>query len=334
MDHDIKRVTPYDAEEAQRYTLTCCVWAVMTVHQACGSFGAEEPVKQVVLNKEHITTALTRGSASFQVEIKHLFDEQVRQEEVLRQILWARAACIHETIPCAGYGALSYEPSTASEKRRRDFLQYHQYGGTWHSPRIDQTIADIKAFIMDERKILVFSPFLSAIDLLALRLMSEKIGFIEYNGRRSKARRDKVLDEFKHNPRINVLMMTIQSGGTGLNITAASAAIFMCPEWAFEAETQAICRALRCGQTRDVRVVIYRAEQSIEMFLQRLQDRKESKKGSIFDHHELTQQTIAKRKCSETEYKAEMMGWARQQIEVAVSRNPVLPPLPWLRRCA
>lgn len=106
----------------------------------------------------------------------------------------------------------------------------------------------------DGRKVIVFSFFLDTIDkvtsLLGNRCMSP------INGSVTPARRQEIIDEFDKAPAGSVLAAQIQSGGTGLNIQSASVVILCEPQFKPSIENQAISRAYRMGQTRNV--LVYR----------------------------------------------------------------------------
>jgi SNF2 family DNA or RNA helicase len=70
------------------------------------------------------------------------------------------------------------------------------------------------------------------------------------------AKRQDMVDEFKKSEAGTVLTAQIQAGGTGLNIQAASVVIICEPQLKPSAETQAIGRAYRMGQSRSV--LVYR----------------------------------------------------------------------------
>ena len=76
-----------------------------------------------------------------------------------------------------------------------------------------------------------------------------------------------------------VLAAQIQSGGTGLNIQAASVVIICEPQLKPSVENQAISRAYRMGQTRNVLVYRLLCEDSVdERIMSLLED-----KQAIFD---------------------------------------------------
>ena len=75
---------------------------------------------------------------------------------------------------------------------------------------------------------------------------------------------DKVVDEFGKAPAGAVLPAQIQSGGTGLNIQSASVVIICEPQFKPSIENQAVSRAYRMGQTRNVLVYRLLCEDSVD----------------------------------------------------------------------
>ena len=67
-------------------------------------------------------------------------------------------------------------------------------------------------------------------------------------------RRQEIVDEFTKAEDGAVLVSQVQAGGTGLNIQCASVIIFCEPQIKPSIENQAISRAYRMGQVRDVLV--------------------------------------------------------------------------------
>lgn len=102
----------------------------------------------------------------------------------------------------------------------------------------------------DGRKIIVFSFFLDTINKVVSLLGNNCIGPI--NGSVSPQRRQELVDEFNNAPAGTVLASQIQAGGTGLNIQSASVVILCEPQFKPSIENQAISRAYRMGQTRNV----------------------------------------------------------------------------------
>lgn len=106
----------------------------------------------------------------------------------------------------------------------------------------------------DSRKILVFSFFLDTLEKIRTVFGERCIGVI--NGAVPVEERQNIVDAFEQAPAGSVLAAQIQSGGTGLNIQSASVVILCEPQYKPSTENQAIGRAHRMGQTRDV--LVYR----------------------------------------------------------------------------
>ena len=104
------------------------------------------------------------------------------------------------------------------------------------------------------RKVIVFSFFLDTIDMVVKTLGDRCMTPI--NGSVSPQRRQEIIDEFEKAPAGSVLPAQIQSGGTGLNIQTASVVILCEPQFKPSIENQAVARAHRMGQARNV--LVYR----------------------------------------------------------------------------
>ncbi|MCR5727682.1 MAG: DEAD/DEAH box helicase [Lachnospiraceae bacterium] len=104
----------------------------------------------------------------------------------------------------------------------------------------------------DGRKILVFSFFLDTLQKVSDIFGPMCVGII--NGSVSPDKRQEIIDRFDNAPPGCVLAAQIQSGGTGLNIQSASVVVICEPQYKPSIESQAISRAYRMGQTRNVLV--------------------------------------------------------------------------------
>ena len=80
----------------------------------------------------------------------------------------------------------------------------------------------------------------------------------------SLQKRQELVDEFTAAPQGSVLVSQVQAGGTGLNIQAASVVIFCEPQIKPSIEDQAMSRAYRMGQTRNVEVFRLLSDESVD----------------------------------------------------------------------
>lgn len=129
----------------------------------------------------------------------------------------------------------------------------------------------------ENRKVIVFSYFLDTIRKVTDAL--DGLCTEPINGSISPARRQEIIDEFENNSNIFVLPAQIIAGGTGLNIQKASVVIICEPQLKPSIENQAISRAYRMGQTRNVLVYRLLAENTIDEKITTLLEQKQE----IFD---------------------------------------------------
>ena len=112
------------------------------------------------------------------------------------------------------------------------------------------------------RKIIVFSFFRNTLEKVHQLLGDRCLETI--SGDISPARRQEIVDDFNAADPGAVLVSQVQAGGTGLNIQAASVIVFCEPQLTPAIENQAVSRAYRMGQTRDVLVHRLLADDTID----------------------------------------------------------------------
>lgn len=166
---------------------------------------------------------------------------------------WCEMTSIEESI---------YEESVLG----KNFMEVRRV--SWNVPDLsDSSKASRMMEIISEaaeegRKVIVFSFFLDTIKKVT-NLLGEKC-FGPINGSISPQRRQEMIDEFDSAPAGSVLAAQIQAGGTGLNIQSASVVIICEPQLKPSIENQAISRAYRMGQTRNVLVYRLLCEESVD----------------------------------------------------------------------
>ena len=127
------------------------------------------------------------------------------------------------------------------------------------------------------RKVIVFSFFLDTISKV-IELAGDR-AYGPINGSVPPKTRQEIIDEFDKAPAGSVLAAQILAGGTGLNIQSASVVIICEPQFKPSTENQAISRAYRMGQTRNVLVYRLLCEESIDERITSILEEKQA----IFD---------------------------------------------------
>jgi superfamily II DNA or RNA helicase len=121
------------------------------------------------------------------------------------------------------------------------------------------------------RRVLVFSQFTRMLALLSEGMRERGIRHVALTG--STVHRQRPIDEFSEG-KVDVFLISLKAGGTGLNLTSADTVIHYDPWWNPAAQAQATDRAYRIGQTRPVFVYSLIVAGSVEERMLALQQRK------------------------------------------------------------
>lgn len=121
-------------------------------------------------------------------------------------------------------------------------------------------------------KILVFSQFVSMLDLVKAELEERKIGFVYLTGQTKN--RAEVVESFQNDDSISVFLISLKAGGVGLNLTQADYVYLIDPWWNPAVENQAIDRTYRIGQHKNVMAVRLICPDTIEEKIMMMQESK------------------------------------------------------------
>lgn len=125
-----------------------------------------------------------------------------------------------------------------------------QTDGKIDSPKVELLMEQLEDAIANKHKVLVFANYLAAVENIGEELDQRGIDFVTMTG--STRNRQQLVDRFQNDPECKVFVLTLKTGGTGLNLTAADMVFIFDPWWNKSAENQAIDRAHRIGQDKKV----------------------------------------------------------------------------------
>jgi superfamily II DNA or RNA helicase len=128
-------------------------------------------------------------------------------------------------------------------------------------------------------KCLIFTNFLANVENVSGDLTARGIENITMTG--STSDRQTLVHRFQTNPNVKAFIMTLKTGGAGINLTAADYIFIMDPWWNAAAEMQAIDRAHRIGQENPVFCYRLIARDTIEERILELQGRKADLAASL-----------------------------------------------------
>ncbi|RLN20186.1 hypothetical protein BBJ28_00015553 [Nothophytophthora sp. Chile5] len=213
----------------------------------------------------------------------------------------------------AGQGSDDVSPFSADETALLQRLQHQQSSdasltdgcGPLESTKLTALMCELDKVRARGERALVISQWTSFLDKIAERLDArneqiegrastleeasagglQTIAFAKLDGRMAARDRELVVRAFQMHedddgaeggsaPPLDVLLLSLRTGGLGLNLTAASHVFLMEPSWNPSLERQAVDRAHRFGQRRQVRVVRFLMKDTIEERVVALQNKK------------------------------------------------------------
>jgi SNF2 family DNA or RNA helicase len=118
------------------------------------------------------------------------------------------------------------------------------------SPKREILIQHILDLAANHHKVLVFANFLNALDCIAEDLEKEGLEYLLMTG--ATKDRKQLVERFQEDDSLKVFLLTLKTGGIGLNLTAADYIFLFDPWWNKSAENQAIDRTHRIGQDKTV----------------------------------------------------------------------------------
>ncbi|MDX2414884.1 MAG: SNF2-related protein, partial [Bacteroidales bacterium] len=148
-------------------------------------------------------------------------------------------------------------------------LASSEYTGS--AGKFDTVLEDLRSVVAEGHKILIFSSFVKHLNLFADVLREEGKDFSMLTGRSTN--REKIVNEFQSSKKKNIFLISLKAGGVGLNLTAADYVFILDPWWNPAAESQALNRAHRIGQDKNVFVYKYITSGTIEEKIIKLQEK-------------------------------------------------------------
>jgi len=153
------------------------------------------------------------------------------------------------------------------------------------SEKLDALLERVTELREEGHQVLVFSQFVTMLELMRERLLAEAIPHLMITG--ATENRKELVEKFQADRDQTVFLLSLKAAGLGLNLTAATYVILYDPWWNPAVEAQAIDRAHRIGQTQPV--VAYRliAKDTVEEKIRVLQKDKAALAASIVQEESL-----------------------------------------------
>jgi SNF2 family DNA or RNA helicase len=131
------------------------------------------------------------------------------------------------------------------------------------------------------RKILIFSQFIRMLQMIEKIVKKLNVDYEYMDG--TTEDRAKCINHFNDNEKVRVFLISLKTGGFGINLTAADTVIMVDPWWNPMVSNQAIDRVHRIGQTKKVQVYKLVTIGSVEEKIMHLQQKKRDLFESVIE---------------------------------------------------
>jgi len=140
------------------------------------------------------------------------------------------------------------------------------------SAKLEALFDELRILIDGGHKVLIFSQFTSLLSIVRREVRQRGVQHAYLDG--ASRDREAQVQRFQNDPDVPLFLISLKAGGLGLNLTAAEYVFLLDPWWNPAVEAQAIDRAHRIGQTRNVFAYRLVARDTIEEKILQLQQTK------------------------------------------------------------
>src|SRR5690606_8134981 len=143
------------------------------------------------------------------------------------------------------------------------------------SVKIDSLIETLTSDLAD-KKVIVFSQFIGTMELIAKAFEENGITYRSFSGKTAAKERIQLVSEFQEKESdIQVFLLSLMAGNSGINLTNANYVFLMEPWWNKAVQQQAIDRTHRIGQDQKVFAYNMICKDTIEEKIMAIQERKQ-----------------------------------------------------------
>lgn len=219
------------------------------------------------LKKDVLTDLPDRVDQTLYVEMN---EEQARYYERRRR---EYKEMVDASVSKAGIGGAQMVLLQAlGELRRIASVPEAMTDGRVKSAKLQSLFDSLEQAVENGHKTVVFFNFIAGLELVSGFLEEKGIAHETMTG--ATADRRNVVDRFQNDSDCRILLMTLKTGGVGLNLTAADTVYIFEPWWNKAAEEQGVNRLHRIGQQSKVHCYSMITKGTIEEKIRQLQEKK------------------------------------------------------------
>ncbi|KAM7217320.1 ATP-dependent helicase ULS1 [Rhypophila decipiens] len=173
-----------------------------------------------------------------------------------------------------------------NKEARRKYMRYLR--DHWlDSAKVTKVLELLEEIQKTDEKTIIFSQWTTLLDLIECQIKYKlQAKYCRYTGGMSRKHRDESVQDFVENDRTKIMLVSLRAGNAGLNLTVASHVIICDPFWNPYIEMQAVDRAHRIGQQREVQVHRILIEGTVEDRILELKEKKRELVDAALDEGE------------------------------------------------
>ena len=158
-------------------------------------------------------------------------------------------------------------------------------GYAFDSGKFIEVRENIGKLMAEGHKVLIFSQFVKHLNIYRRYFEGEGFPYNLLTGQIAGKDREKLISDFQNDPEKRLFLISLKAGGVGLNLTGADYVFMLDPWWNPAVEKQAINRAHRIGQDKNVFVYKFITRDTVEEKILLLQQRKTTLADMIIDRN-------------------------------------------------
>ncbi|UKJ99984.2 hypothetical protein MACK_000050 [Theileria orientalis] len=213
-----------------------------------------------VLNKfKYSSKGMSNHGFKLTRDIRKLIGKELtRDKHILKVISTLRKICNHPKLFFKPISGLLDKSTNSRGPYLKEDASKSVGTGKCSSSKLNVCLKIIDIWYKEKSKVLVFTQTISMLSIIYNELLrtykSDQIAIL--HGKISINNRNKVIEAFRNEESIFIMLLTTKVGGIGLNLTVATRIIIYDPDWNPMTDLQARERSYRIGQTKQV--IIYR----------------------------------------------------------------------------
>lgn len=171
--------------------------------------------------------------------------------------------------------------------------------------KLDELLVKLKR---DDHRVLIYFQMTRMMDLMEDYLTYRQYKYLRLDGSSKLGDRRDLVNDWQTRPELFVFLLSTRAGGLGINLTAADTVVFFDSDWNPTIDSQAMDRAHRLGQTRQVTVYRLLVRGTIEERMRNRAKQKEQVQAVVMEGSKAAKELANKSK-SGNEIKDDVAFW-------------------------